>query len=363
MYLYEHINWTQFSWDDSIIMPLVEGARFAQGKLLGMAEGLGFDLDANFEADVIADELLASSRIEGVELDATKVRSSVAKQLGLEEDALIDTHSVDDAVSVMIDATRNYKKPLSQEMLEGWHNALFPTGYSGLYKIDVGKYRSHPMSVQSGALGHEKIHYEAPEAAEVPRMMSDFIRWFNEPCSQKLIKAGIAHLWFLTIHPFDDGNGRLARALTEKLLSQSDGSPRRFYGMATYILSHRKDYYQAIERAQKGTSDITKWLTWFLDALQGSIYQSEQLVRGAIKRSEWWQLASGISLNERQRKMLSKLLGSFEGKLTTAKWAKICKTSDDTALRDINDLIAKGLLVRDERAKGRSTSYLLADIM
>ncbi len=333
---------------------------FAQGRLLGMAENLGFDIGVSLEADTLADEIVASSRIEGVSLDAVKVRSSVARQLGIEElGSPADTHDVDGAVSVMIDAVRNFDEPVTAERLFGWHNALFPTGYSGLRKITVARYRTEPMQVVSGPVGREKVHYEAPDPLLIAPLMKDFLQWLNEDESQDpLAKAGTAHLWFLTIHPFDDGNGRVARALTELLLARSDHANRRFYCMADYILKHRSSYYDVLERAQKGASDITRWLLWFLEAVTASARESEGKAKAAIERVRLWESLSGVALNERQRIMLHRLKGDFEGNLTARKWAKICKVSSDTALRDINDLIAKGVLQRASRG-GRSTAYVL----
>ena len=362
MYLYEHHDWTQFTWNDDVILPLLGNTRFAQGKLLGRIQDLGFSLESELELSAVCKEVIASSRIEGVSLDAEKVRSSVARNLGLDTyDPDLDTHSVDGAVAVLVDATSHCRELLTFERLAGWHNSLFPTGFSGLHRITVADWRTAAMSVVSGPVGHEKVHYEAPDASKVPELMDEFLSWANESKTDPLLKAGIAHLWFLTIHPFDNGNGRIARAITELFLARSDQSPRRFYSMADYILAHRESYYDALEHTQKGTSDVTSWLEWFLNALGGAIEESDEVIDGVLQRNAWWQAIQGISLNERQRKMLEKLLGDFEGKLTLGKWAKLCKVSSDTALRDINDLIAKGILVRDESASGRSTSYGLVD--
>lgn len=360
MYLHERQNWTDFSWDGKAVVPLLSDVRFLQGSFLARVESLGFEISDELEVDAISSEVIASSQIEGVELDPTEVRSSVAKRLGLDRIEPVDeSAAVEGAVSIMIDATQNYDAPLTYERLCGWHNALFPTGYSGLYKIETGAYRTSPMSVVSGPIGHEKTHYEAPPAEQVPVLMDGFLEWFNDGSVELLAKAAVAHLWFLTIHPFDDGNGRIARALTETLLAHSDNSRRRYYSMASYVLAHRKKYYAMIERAQKGTRDITAWVVWFLEALQEVLKKSDQEVTAALQRAAWWHSASDVQLNARQRKMLHLLLGDFQGKLTSGKWAKICKVSSDTALRDINDLVSKGLLARDESAGGRSTSYVL----
>lgn len=361
MYLHERQNWTVFCWDNDTIVPLLCHAHFAQGKLLGRIQDLGVSLESEIELETACDEVLASSEIEGVSLDAAKVRSSVARNLGLDaHDPALDTRSVDGAVDILMDATRNSFDPITFERLAAWHSSLFPTGHSGLRTITVAAYRTGPMSVVSGPVGHEKIHYLAPDASAVPQLMDEFFAWANGNTIDPLLKAGIGHLWFLTIHPFDDGNGRIARALTELFLARSDGATQRYYSMARQILKNRESYYIALERAQKSTSDITPWLTWFLEALREAIEESDAALDSIIERSAWWQAISGIQLNDRQKKMLEHLLGDFKGKLTSGKWAKMCKVSGDTALRDINDLVAKGILIRDETAAGRSTSYLLA---
>ncbi len=326
-----------------------------------MAESLSIDTQSSLEADTLAGEVAASSRIEGVSLDAAKVRSSVACQLGIEAPGLpADMHDVDGAVSVMLDAVRRAGKPVTEERLFGWHGALFSTGYSGLRKRAVAQSRRRPMQVVSEPAGKEKVHYEAPDSRLVASLMEGFLQWLNEDESKDpLVKAGITHLWFLTIHPFDDGNGRIARALTELLLARSDHANRRFYCMADYILKHRSSYYKVLERAQKGESDITRWLLWFLEAVEASIRESENKAKAAIERVRFWESLSDVALNERQRMMMQRLKGGFEGSLTARKWAKICKVSLDTALRDINDLIAKGVL-RRTASGGRSTAYVLA---
>lgn len=362
MYLHEHDNWTSFTWDESTILPKLEQVRLAQGRLLGMAASIGFELKADVEVNALSEEVVASSEIEGVRLDPAKVRSSVSRQLGLEPPgSTADTHDVDGAVSVMLDATQNFEQPVTEDRILGWHNALFPTGYSGLRKIHVACYRSETMQVVSGPVGHEKVHFQAVPPEQVAGSMDALLHWLNAPAAaDSILRAGIAHLWFLTIHPFDDGNGRIARALAELMLARSDGSPQRFYSMATYILTHRKDYYRKLEQAQRGSSDITGWLDWFLDAVAGSLTHSMKEIEGVIARSAFWHAIDSATLNDRQRKMLHQLHGGFEGKLTASKWAKICKVSPDTALRDINDLIDRGILARSPEG-GRSTSYELND--
>lgn len=361
MYLHEHDNWTSFSWDEKVLSPHLETVRLLQGKLLGMTAASGFEVRADAEVRAVTDEVVASSEIEGIRLDPMKVRSSVSRQLGLDAGTPIDTHDVDGAVSVMMDATQNASQPITKERLLEWHAALFPTGRSGLRKIRAGAFRADAMQVVSGAIGREKVHFEAVDPGRVELAMEELIAWLNSvPTYDPLVKAGIAHLWFLTIHPFDDGNGRIARALTELLLARSDGSQQRYYSMAKHILDHRASYYEALERSQHGTPDVTGWLCWFLCALEESIAQSMTTIEAVRERELFWQSLAGVPLNERQRMMLQKLKGGFEGKLTAAKWAKICKVSPDTALRDINDLVGKGVLTRSA-AGGRSTSYELND--
>lgn len=363
MYLHERKNWTDFHWDAAEIAPLLNNVRLSQGKLLGRVSDLGFELDTQLEIDNLSTEVLASSEIEGVALNAASVRSSISKGLGLAPDTSAPTSlESEGAAAVLLDATQNFESPLTFERIAGWHNALFPTGYSGLQKITVAHYRTSGMQVVSGAVGHEKIHYEAPDAVEVPWLMDEFFDWVDGHGVDSLLKAAVAHVWFLTVHPFDDGNGRIARAITECLLARSDGSKRRFYSMAGYILANRNAYYNALERAQKGSADITEWIRWFLDALKCSLDDANVVIDGVLYRNTWWQAANGVRLNERQRFMLNKLLNDFEGKLTSGKWAKMTKVSSDTALRDINDLIQKGLLLRDLSASGRSTSYLLRQL-
>lgn len=361
MYLYEHTQWTAFTWDDSVILPLVSAVRFAQGRLLGEAAYLGFEIGAQTELETLTEEILASSQIEGVNLSKQEVRSSVSKQLGLVlPEPSPETHGVDGVVDIMFDATRHAEEPVTSERLCAWHAALFPTGRSGLQVLSVGEFRAGKMEVVSGVIGKERIHFEAPPAHDLKRYMDEFIYWLNNDMSvEALVKAGLAHLWFLTIHPFEDGNGRIARALTELLLARSDGESRRFYSMAKQILSTRKEYYQILEKTQRGDSNATDWLAWFFSVLLSALEASSNELQAVLKRSAFWQQLDAVTLNDRQRSMLRKLQGNFVGKLTTDKWAKINKVSADTALRDINDLIEKGVLVKDIGG-GRSTSYRLS---
>ncbi len=346
-----------------MILPILSDVRFLQGKLLGRLNDIGFEHMAETETNTLVTEIIASSQTEGIILDAEKVRLSVARRLGLEQQAPhLDTHDVDGAVDITIDAAKNYTQPITHERLFSWHGALFPTGWSGLHKIQVGQYRKNAMQVVSGAIGKEKIHYEAPAYEQVQGLMETFIVWLNDDAVfEPIIKAGLAHVWFLVIHPFEDGNGRIARALTELLLARSDKSPRRFYSMSEQILVNRTEYYNVLEQTQKGTTDITAWLTWFLGTLGKAIEQSINSIDDVIERAKFWHNLEGITLNVRQKTILGKLKNGFKGKLTTSKWAKICKVSSDTALRDIKDLLDKGILEQDASG-GRSTSYSLRNI-
>ncbi|MBQ9955328.1 MAG: Fic family protein, partial [Eggerthellaceae bacterium] len=364
MYLHERDRWTDFTWDDAAILPLVSRARFAQGKLLGSMQALGFNLDTEAFARVLQSEIISSSIVEGVALDLAKVRSSVARRLGTNDPAPhLSTHDVDGAVDVALDASLHYAEPVTGSRFCDWHAALFPTGRSGMRNIVVGEYRKTPMSVVSGPIGKERIHFQAPDAQEVPALMEGLIAWIEAPVYsdekkmlEPLVAAGVAHLGFLTVHPFEDGNGRIARALLELMLCRGDGDHRRFYSLSSHILDHREEYYAALEQAQKGGRDITGWLVWFLNAVIGAICESESVLEGVVKRAGFWRGVDGSSLNERQRKVLTLLTDDFEGKLTAQKWAKLCKVSPDTALRDINALMKQGIL-RKSSAGGRSTAY------
>jgi Fic family protein len=328
-------------------------------------EGLGFTLRTQASLENLTEDVLTSSEIEGEHLDRHQVRSSIARKLGVDIGALapID-RDVEGIVAMMMDATQHFDEPLTKQRLFGWHAALFPTGHSGMLKITAGDWRKDeagPMQVVSGPTGRERVHYQAPAAGVVSREMAVFLTWFNAASTMDLVaKAGIAHLWFVTIHPFDDGNGRIARALTDMLLARSEGSAQRFYSMSSQIRAEREDYYRFLEATQKGDLDITPWMTWFLGCLDRAFEGAEKQLRDILDKEEFWRAHRHLVLNERQRLMLSKLLDGFEGKLTSSKWAKFAKCSADTALRDIDDLIAKGVLERDA-AGGRSTSYSLVD--
>jgi Fic family protein len=334
---------------------------------LGKMEGLGFQLRAEASLQNLTQDVLKSSEIEGDLLDAQQVRSSIARRLGMEVAGLVpsDRH-VDGVVEMMLDATQRYQEELTEERLFGWHAALFPTGRSGMYKIVVGAWRDNtredPMQVVSGAMGRERVHYQAPDSEVLEPEMGKFLSWFNaHDLLDPVLKAGIAHLWFVTLHPFDDGNGRIARAITDLQLARADGSPQRFYSMSTQIRAERNDYYDILEKTQKGGLDITGWLEWFLKCLDRAIAATDSTLATVLRKARFWENPETNSLNERQRFMLNKLLDKFEGKLTSSKWAKMAKCSQDTAIRDIQDLIEKGILEK-EAAGGRSTSYALAEM-
>lgn len=338
-------------------------ARHMQGRLMGKMESLGFVLRQEALLETLTQDVLKSTEIEGEFLNPEQVRSSIARRLGMDISGLIPSdRNVDGVVEMTLDATQHYQKPLTFERLFSWHAALFPTGRSGMYKITVGDWRrdeTGPMQVVSGAMGREKVHFQAPDAALLENEMRTFLNWFNEEEKiDPVLKAGIAHLWFVTIHPFDDGNGRIARAVTDLQLSRAENSPQRFYSMSARIRLQRKGYYEILEKTQKGTMDITEWLSWFLQCLNAALTDTESTLARVLFKAKFWDKHATASLNDRQRLMINKLLDGFKGKLTSSKWAKIAKCSSDTALRDIQDLIQKGIL-RKEPSGGRSTSYEL----
>lgn len=360
MFIYQNKNWTDFTWDNEKLLPLLGEVRHLQGRLFGRMESLGLRLKEEAMLTTLTLEVLKSCEIEGEVLNKDQVRSSIARRLGLDVSGLSESsRNVDGVVEMMLDATQNYAKPLVKERLCEWHAALFPTGYSGMYKIEAGTYRSGEMQVVSGALGKEKVHYEAPKGERVESEMTSFLKWFNNGVQiDPVVKAAIVHLWFVTIHPFDDGNGRIARAITDMQLARSDNSPQRFYSMSNQILKECKKYYEILEKIQRDNNDITGWLEWFLTCLERALLNSEKTLESVLFKSKFWEQHRQTLLNDRQRLMLNKLLDGFEGKLTSSKWGKITKTSTDTALRDIQDLMNKGVL-RKEAQGGRSTNYEL----
>jgi Fic family protein len=329
-------------------------------------EALGFSLQKEAELETLTLDVLKSSEIEGEKLNAEQVRSSIARRLGMDiAGAVPAERDVEGVVEMMLDATQNFDKPLTKERLCGWHAALFPAGRSGLRKITVGAWRTDaegPMQVVSGPVGKERVHYEAPSAALLDREMTRFIEWANETGStDPVLRSALAHLWFVTIHPFDDGNGRMARAVADWLLARSENSAQRFYSMSAQIRQERKAYYDILERTQKGTLDITPWMEWFLGCLDRAFDATETTLASVLRKARFWERLAGTPINERQRLVLNRMLGEFEGKLTSTKWAKIGKCSHDTALRDIQYLIEKDVLVKNP-AGGRSTSYSLKGI-
>ena len=365
-YIYHSQDWPNFYWNHHELIFLLSEIRNRQGRLLGRMEALGFGLQSEANLKILTLDVLKSSEIEGEFLDADQVRSSIARKLGMDIAGAIpaDRH-VEGVVEMMLDATQHYQQPLSAERLYGWHAALFPAGRSGMHRIRVGAWRNNrkddPMQVVSGPMGKQKVHFEAPEAERLDGEMNRFINWYNENTHlDKVLKAAIAHLWFVTIHPFDDGNGRIARAIMDMQLARADASVQRFYSMSAQIRKERSAYYDILERTQKGSLNITSWLNWFLQCLGRALEATEETLEGVLQKARFWEKNATTIFNERQQLMLNKLLDGFEGKLNTSKWAKITKSSQDTALRDILDLINKGIL-KKEVGGGRSTSYLLCD--
>lgn len=363
-YIHQQADWPNFSWDDAALAPVVAAVRHKQGRLLGRMEGLGFDLRAEASLVVLTSDVVKSSAIEGETLNSDQVRSSIARRLGLKVAGLLKaSRDVEGIVEMMLDATRNYEQPLTRKRLFAWHASLFPTGRSGMREIAVGAWRpkeAGAMQVVSGPYGRERVHFEAPEAGRLDSEMTRFLKWFNSPASvDPVIRAGIAHLWFVTVHPFEDGNGRIARAIADMALARADGTKDRFYSMSSQIEAERKEYYLRLEREQRGDLDITRWLSWFLDCLQRSIDHAEEVLAAVLYKARLWQEISGQPVNDRQRLVINRLLDGFQGFLTTSKYAKLAKCSTDTALRDIRELLALGILVQNPGG-GRSTSYRLA---
>jgi len=363
MYLWEKSDWPRFTWDEAVLAKLVAQVSREQGRLLGRMEALGFGLRREANLRTLTEDVIKSSEIEGENLQREQVRSSIARRLGMNVEGLIpaDRH-VEGVVEMMLDATGNYEQPLTEERLFAWHASLFPTGRSGMNIIHVGQWRDDsdgPMQVISGAVGHEKVHYEAPPAVRLSNEIETFLLWFEKTSEvDPLLKAGLAHLWFVTIHPLDDGNGRIARAIADMALARSEKIGQRFYSMSSQIRLDYKAYYNMLEWTQKGELDVTKWQDWFLNCLLRAIKGAQNTLSAVLIKANFWERFAKEPLNERQIKMLNKLLDGFEGKLTTSKWAKITKCSQDTAYRDILDLMKRGALQK-EPGGGRSTSYSL----
>jgi Fic family protein len=362
-YIWQQTDWPTWSYDATTLSILLANSHQAQGRLLGKMQSLGFGVQQQTSLQVLTDDVLKTSEIEGEFLRPELVRSSVAKRLGIDIGGLSDSdRTVDGIVDIVMDATSKHAQDLSLDRLLSWHAALFPLGYSGIHKISAGQLRDDrlgPMQVISGAIGREKVHFEAPPASCLRSEITQFLNWFN--ASQSLdpyLKAGIAHLWFVTIHPFDDGNGRIGRAIADMALSRADQSRDRFYSLSSQIMKERQGYYLHLERSQKGSLDATEWLAWFLQCLINAIDSANSNLYSTLAKTQFWQHWQGVPFNERQIKLLNRLLDGFEGNLTNKKWSLIAKCSADTALRDITDLLDRGVLSRGS-SSGRSTHYLI----
>lgn len=363
-YIHQQTKWPHFSWDSPKLLPLLANVRHRQGRLIGKMSSLGFQQQAEASLSNLTAEILKSHAIEGNFLSAEEVRSSVARRLGLDVAGLPQaSRDVEGVAEMMLDATRGFGKPLTDDRLFGWHACLFPSARSGLRSIIVGAWRtpeSEPMQVVSGPIGKERVHFEAPEAERLPAEMAAFLQWFSANGEDPVMQAAIAHFWFVTIHPFEDGNGRIARAIAEMALTRADGVPDRFYSMSSRIEAERQNYYSVLERCQKGGLDITAWIEWFLGCLGRTFDDAEKNIEAALKRAEFRDRLRHQELNAREAKVLDRLVEGFSGKLTSSKYAKIAKCSADTALRDIKHLLEVGLLEKYQ-AGGRSTAYLLKE--
>jgi Fic family protein len=359
-YIYEHKNWTDFNWQDKAINMVFGEVRLMQGKIIGQMNALGFSAKEEATLTALTLDVVKSSEIEGELLNYHQVRSSIARRLGINTAGLVPSNRhIEGIVEMMLDATQRHALPLTEKRLLGWHAALFPTGYSGPYQIDTGKYRTGEMQVVSGAMGKEKVHYEAVKPELVKTEMDKFLDWFNYPNTlDPILKAAIAHFWFIIIHPFDDGNGRIARAITDMLLARAENSGERFYSMSSQILTERKRYYEVLQKVQHSSGDITEWIDWFFHCLKNAMLATENTMQKILQKAEFWKLHEHTAINDRQRLMINKLFDGFEGKLQTSKWAKITKTSTDTALRDMKDLMAKGIL-QQPLTSGRNANYEL----
>ena len=363
-YIWQYSGWPRFRWESDKILNLLSEVRLLEGRIAGMMGGLGFDIQSKTSLDVMTEDVIRSNEIEGILLNADRVRSSVARHLGIPTEGLPEPdHYTEGVVQVMIDAVRNYSEELTEQRLFNWHAALFPTGRSGIHPITVAGWRvgEEPMQVVSGASGKEKVHYEAPASADVPKEMALYLDWVNnENNTDPVLKAAIAHLWFVAIHPFDDGNGRITRAITDMLLARSERSSKRFYSMSNEIKVLQKEYYEVLEKTQKGDGDITYWLLWFLGCFDKALSSTENTLSSVLSKARFWEVHKDLRVNERQRKIINMQFDGFFGKLTTGKWAKIGKCSTDTALNDIRDLVNKGVLKKNDEG-GRSTNYSLLD--
>jgi Fic family protein len=360
-YIYEYDEWPQFNWDDTSITPLLGKVRLMQGKILGQMRALGFSVREESFLTTLTLDVVKTSEIEGERLNYDQVRSSISRRLGIEYAGMVHAgRDVEGVVEMMLDATQNYTAPLDQERMFGWHAALFPTGWSGMHRIDTGSYRKGEMQVVSGALGKERVHFQAPPPDRVSNEMERFLVWFNRESNlDPVLKSAIAHFWFIIIHPFDDGNGRVARAISDMMLARSEESNQRFYSLSNQIFTEKKGYYEILKKVQHSRGDITEWLTWYLHCLYRSIENAEKELERVLQKAAFWDKHHETPLNHRQRTMLNKMLDGFDGKMKSSKWAKISRCSSDTALRDIKDLIDKGILKQEDAAGGRSTNYAL----
>jgi len=360
-YIYQNKNWTDFTWNDKAINAIFGEIRLMQGKIIGQMNALGFSAKEEATLTALTLDVVKSSEIEGELLNYDQVCSSIARRLGIKTAGLVpSSRHIEGIVEMMLDATQRHNLPLTKKRLFGWQAALFPTGYSGPYEIEVGRYRTCEMQVVSGAMGKEKVHYEAVKPELVKAEMDKLLDWFNNDNQlDPVLKAAIAHFWFIIIHPFDDGNGRIGRAITDMLLARAERSGERFYSMSSQILVERKQYYDTLQKVQHSTGDITEWLEWFLQCLKNAMLATGNTTQRILRKAEFWKLHEQTPINERQRLMLNKLFDGFDGKLQTSKWAKITKTSTDTALRDIKDLIEKGILQQTEDV-GRNANYELS---
>ena len=360
-FIHERMDWPAFSWDAKAVGQILAGVRHRQGRLLGRMEALGFPLRTEASLTTLTADVVTSSAIEGETLNPDEVRSSIARRLGIDVGGYLPPgRDVEGIVEMMLDATQRYAEPLTEERLFGWHGALFPTGRSGLQRITVGAWRpteAGPMQVVSGPIGHERVHFEAPQADRLANEMKRFLVWFNQSQNiDAVVKAALAHLWFVTIHPFEDGNGRIARAIADMALARADGSKERYYSMSAQIEAERRDYYAQLEAQQRGTLDVTAWLLWFLGCLDRALDRAERALSLVSYKAKLWEAVNRAPVNDRQRKVINRLADGFQGNLTTSKYAKLAKCSNDTALRDIRDLVARRILIQNE-AGGRSTSY------
>lgn len=365
-YIHQNPDWPHLTWDDAKLLPLLADVRHRQGRLLGRMEGLGFRLRAEASLTTLTADVIKSSAIEGALLDAAQVRSSIARRLGLDFGGNAPaSRDVEGVVELMLDATQQYAKPLTAERLFGWHAALFPTGRSGMRRITVGAWRPAdlgPMQVVSGRIGHERIHFEAPAADRLPREVSALLEWFEAADGMDpVLKAGLAHFWFVTLHPFEDGNGRISRAIADLALARADGTVDRFYSLSSQIEAEKKQYYLKLEQNQRGSTNITAWLEWFLGCLGRAVAGAEDGLAVVWRKARTWERINRQSpVNERQRQVIHRLLDGFQGKLSTSKYARLAKCSGDTALRDIKLLLDRGILIQDEGG-GRNTSYRLVE--